>query len=876
MAGFRVGRRLLVLVVLSLLVSIHPVSGQVRAPQRTTGFFLGTFKDEAGSHKYAFFLPQNYTPSKKWPVILFLHGAGERGNDGVLPTTVGLGPIIRQREANFPFVAVFPQCEDMQGRLLKGWSPESADGRRALKILEHVERDYSIDKKKEILTGWSMGGYGAWEWAAADPQRWLSVVPMSGGGDPAWTAKLKDVPIWAWHGAKDRTVRAEQSRKMVEAVKAAGGEPRYTEMADGDHNVWMQAYEDDSLYAWMLTPRGDPAKLPAVTSRPHTAAGEKPAPIPEGAFVPALDIPHAAYARLGNEMLAALADALPKVVPANMLTGRLGDISDATESDGYSFSVYMSGLSYRGQLARANVKAYRKDRLNIQLGLSNVVVTIGGTSLSGQRHSAQAGPINVVIGHQRPVWLSFDVTPYVADRKLHFRHVGTSFSIPSDNFYVTAPAGVSTQGFGMTEGKVSNGLVSGLYGRRGTMEQKVASVVPGLIAELEKQFDIAAAGKSVTGIWPLPVYQPRLRIWPAEVSTDENGVSLVLGLTAAAVDPAKPPRTVRSVAPVGPGIAAIPQSTKLQIGLAPQMLAPLSELLIDADVARINLADAPAPALAKLGDPAVLAEVIPDLKRFGEQLQLQTELVLTGPITVADSSRKSPRLEASQLKILVAIKTDPASAGWKPYAEFDMGLRQSFTPSLGRPTELTRAVLLTPDAPAEVDVKGRFVGGFEAQDSRIDTERLKSLFAAGWDDYLNGGGPPEATLPDIDLGYTMLRAQDAGWTAPELFAVFDAPRVKITNTSDKTLVYETKGPYSNWGGPYTLKPGAVHDFPITYPLIFRRRVANNYQMFTLPVGTHSEFRTKVAGTPEMLYKAREPADVEKAVSEISPPTVDKK
>jgi dienelactone hydrolase len=875
MAGFRVARRFLLLVVLSLTVTILPVSGQVRAPQRQTGFLTRVYKDESGSHKYAFFIPHNYTPSKKWPVILFLHGASERGNDGVLPTTYGLGPIIWQREANFPFIAVFPQCEDMQGRLLKGWSPDSADSRRALKILEQVEKDYSVDKKREILTGWSMGGYGAWEWAAADPQRWLSVVPIAGGGDPASAAKLKDVPIWAWHGAKDRSVRPEQSRKMIEAARAAGGEPRYTEVADGDHNVWMQVYEDDSLYAWMLTPHGDPAKLPAVTTQPRTA-GDKPIPLPEAAFIPALDIPHAAYARLGNEMLAALADALPKVVSPTMLTGRLGDISDSTEAQGYSFSVYMSGLSYRGQLARANVKAYHKDRLNIQLGLSNVVVTIGGTSLSGQRHSAQAGPINVVIGHQRPVWLSFDVTPYVENRKLRFRHVGTSFNIPSDNFYVTAPGGVSTQGFGMTEAKVSNGLVSGLYGRRAMMEQKVAAVVPNLIAELEKQFDIASAGKAITGVWPLPVYQPRFKIWPAEVSTDENGVSLVLGVTAAAVDPAKPPKSVRSVAPVGPGLAAVPQSTKLQIGLAAQMLAPLSELLVEADVARINLADAPAPIMAKLGDPAVLAEAIPDLKRFGEQLQLQTELVLTGPITVSDSSSKSPRLEANQLRILVAIKTDPASAAWKPYAEFEMTLRQSFTPALARPTELTRAVSVTPDAAAEINVKGKFVGAFEAQQATIDTDRLKSLFAAGWDDYLTGGGPSEASLPDIDLGYTMLRAQDAGWKAPELYAIFDAPRVKITNTSDKTLVYETKGPYSNWGGPFTLKPGAVHDFPIAYPLVFRRRAGNAYQMFTLPVGTHSEFRTKVPGTPEMLYKAREPDVVEKAVSEVASAASDKK
>src|SRR5262249_20637363 len=154
------------------------------------------------------------------------------------------------------------------------------------------------------------------------------------------------------------------------------------------------------------------------------------------------DLPRAGYVRLGNEALAAVADAVPKIVPPSMLTGRLADISDYTEAEGYGFSVYMSGIGYRAQLSRASIKAYRKDRLNIQLGLSNAQVVIGGTSLSGDRHSAQAGPISVVIGHRRPVWLSIDVTPTVVNRKLKFKLVASRFSIPNDNWYVTAPAGV--------------------------------------------------------------------------------------------------------------------------------------------------------------------------------------------------------------------------------------------------------------------------------------------------------------------------------------------------------------------------------------------------------------------------------------------------
>jgi predicted peptidase len=136
-----------------LLLTSATAWGQAPAAARTTGFLSRIYKDETGSHKYVIFLPRAYTPSKKWPVILFLHGAGERGTDGVLPIYYGLGPLVRLREANFPFVVVFPQAEDMRGRLLKGWSPKTADGQRALKILEDVEKVYSVDTTREILTG---------------------------------------------------------------------------------------------------------------------------------------------------------------------------------------------------------------------------------------------------------------------------------------------------------------------------------------------------------------------------------------------------------------------------------------------------------------------------------------------------------------------------------------------------------------------------------------------------------------------------------------------------------------------------------------------------------------------------------------------------
>src|SRR5262249_58361870 len=118
-------RRLLRLTVVFLLES-SAVRAQVPAVRPTTGFLPRVFRDESGDHKYMIYVPRNYSPARRWPVILYLHGAGERGSDGVLPAEVGLGQLIRLREANFPFVVVFPQAEEMHGRLQKGWLHDTA------------------------------------------------------------------------------------------------------------------------------------------------------------------------------------------------------------------------------------------------------------------------------------------------------------------------------------------------------------------------------------------------------------------------------------------------------------------------------------------------------------------------------------------------------------------------------------------------------------------------------------------------------------------------------------------------------------------------------------------------------------------------------
>lgn len=213
------------------------------------GFLDRVYKDGDKESKYVLFIPHDYKGDKVYPVILFLHGAGESGTDGKKQATVGLAPAIKKREKTFPFIAIFPQAD----KAARGsWTAESPYAQRALKILEQVQKDYKVDSKRVYLTGLSMGGYGTWSLAAAFPDKWAAIVPICGAGDPSAAAKFKDVPCWAFHGDKDGAVKVEGSRDMIKALKDAGGSPKYTEYPGVNHNSWDMAYGTSDLYDWLL------------------------------------------------------------------------------------------------------------------------------------------------------------------------------------------------------------------------------------------------------------------------------------------------------------------------------------------------------------------------------------------------------------------------------------------------------------------------------------------------------------------------------------------------------------------------------------------------------------------------------------------------
>jgi predicted peptidase len=190
---------------------------------------------------YLLFLPQGYEQSKQsWPLMLFLHGAGESGTE-LAKVKVHGPPKIVESKPDFPFILVSPQSAG------RGWNSDTLNA-----LLDDVIRKYRVDKSRVYLTGLSMGGYGTWSLAAAHPERFAAIVPICGGGNPADAKKLAALPIWVFHGAKDPTVPVQRSREMVEAIKSAGGNVKFTEYPEAGHDCWTETYNNPELYKWLL------------------------------------------------------------------------------------------------------------------------------------------------------------------------------------------------------------------------------------------------------------------------------------------------------------------------------------------------------------------------------------------------------------------------------------------------------------------------------------------------------------------------------------------------------------------------------------------------------------------------------------------------
>lgn len=209
--------------------------------------------------RYLLFVPKDYKPTgEKWPLMLFLHGAGERSNDDLNKVKIhGPAKIVESRP-DFPFIVVSPQAplpsKDGFRAVRRAWDPEEL-----IQLVDHAIKELNVDRDRVYVTGLSMGGYGTWRLASKYPERFAAAVPICGGGNPTEMAPtLAKIPIWAFHGAKDPVVPLAESQKMVDAVKQAGGDVKLTVYPEAEHNSWAETYDNPNLYDWLLHHRRKP------------------------------------------------------------------------------------------------------------------------------------------------------------------------------------------------------------------------------------------------------------------------------------------------------------------------------------------------------------------------------------------------------------------------------------------------------------------------------------------------------------------------------------------------------------------------------------------------------------------------------------------
>ncbi len=192
---------------------------------------------------YLLYLPADYDDKESWPLLMFLHGAGERG-DSLKRVKIHGPPKLIEAGRQFPFVVVSPQCPTGQW-----WSSKPLE---LTALLDEIVEKYKVDEDRIYLTGLSMGGFGTWTLAAYTPERFAAIVPICGGGEAFATRRLGKIPTWVFHGAKDPVVPLARSEDMVKALKRIDEQVKFTVYPDALHDSWTAAYDDPQLYQWLL------------------------------------------------------------------------------------------------------------------------------------------------------------------------------------------------------------------------------------------------------------------------------------------------------------------------------------------------------------------------------------------------------------------------------------------------------------------------------------------------------------------------------------------------------------------------------------------------------------------------------------------------
>jgi len=246
--------------------AIHPVTGDSAAvpvvpskpdtakkPQQQVGtskreFVMFPGKKLAHIKQYLVFTPQGYDPksAREWPLVFFLHGAGEKGNDITKVKRSAFPQLAISDGTDFPFIMISPQLAMEAGY----WSPDELDV-----LFSEIVDTYKVDRSRVIVTGMSLGGNGTWDWAAHSPQYFAAALPICGWGNPSNACRMKGTEIWAFHGDSDLIVNITGTKNMISALRSCGLNPAFTIYPGVGHDSWTRTYNNPDVIKWMMAQR---------------------------------------------------------------------------------------------------------------------------------------------------------------------------------------------------------------------------------------------------------------------------------------------------------------------------------------------------------------------------------------------------------------------------------------------------------------------------------------------------------------------------------------------------------------------------------------------------------------------------------------------
>ncbi|QDT18083.1 Alpha/beta hydrolase family protein [Alienimonas californiensis] len=872
---------------------VAPAESTSRPP---AGFSVRTLADEEGEHQYSLFVPRTPPPPGGYPIVLFLHGAYERGTDGERQTTVGLGPIVRD-DPDFPAVVVFPQVEDPDGRILPAWNPDRPDGARALKILEQAEGLLPIDPAHRVLAGWSMGGYGVLgQLAQGDPLRWSAAVSVASGRSieldvEALAAASRVTPLWVVAGSSDRFVPFIETQDTVRAIREFGGRVRFTQVRNAGHDVWKTAFSSDRFRAILQNPRvvapraanegpGEvdqtlvepPAdQLPDVDPVPGEDALPSENQLPDEDefdrletvaaplenFQPELILERGAFVRADNALLEKLVRQYARSLPADSLTGTIPDQNITRDALGHKIHVFFSGIRYSGRVTDAALIGRAGNYVTARVEVVDASVTVQRIFMRAPLgHRGFAGPIAVRAGVRRPLVLEVDIRPSVVNNELKLTALSTRFALPPDDYFVCGPGCVDEDGLFLTEQKLAKTLVEGLYEARSQGEQAVRDAVPDFLQNAGSGVSLGNPAGLTGDLLPLPLIEPSIQVQLAGVQADENGLNAIFDLAIGAPEdhPPHPPRRedggVTFDLATGAG-----KPEGLAVGVSASLVRVLSGQLVEEGVPRIDARDVPGNPLARLHERENLIRIVPGLSRpeYADD-ELRARLTLVGPMSaIAQDSRENALVRMESDAVELTIDHLPANGDWQRAGVVRLALRQPIRAAVRKNGSYRNFLALAEGEAARI-------AALDAQPvigDRVDGDLAATLVGEGWDNWLDDEGPFSGPLQDFDLPGAALRIEELNSRGPAtgatdglVIAEFTVPDTALENRSELTLTYRVREePNGAWGGPFTLAPGETHTYKVREPLRFEQigvapdggdgartlEVGKTYQ-FHVPVG----------------------------------------